>query len=177
MYLTSGIDYYVVVLEDIDVICKSGLRIRSPNIQFRLLSYPDLNKIILMEQSGLANDKINDEIFNKCIIGIIGFDNEHIDFEESPAGIVDHLSHKILVNSKKLIENIEESFQVISESASIYERLALVVSHYTNNTYEFTQQLPLDELIKRYALCSQAFPGLVPALVFEKEEESKVGGG
>ena len=60
-----------------------------------------------MEQSGLANDKINDEIFNKCIIGIIGFDNEQIDFEESPAGIVDHLSHKILVNSKKLIENIE----------------------------------------------------------------------
>jgi hypothetical protein len=175
MYLTSGVDYYVVVLEEIDIVCKSGLIIRSPNIQFRLLSYPDINKVMLMEQSGLPSNKINEEVFNKCIIGIIGFNDEQIDFEESPAGIIDHLSHKILTNSKKLIENIEESFAALSESASLYERLALVVSHYTNNSYEFTQQLPIDELIKRYALCAQAFPQTVPPLVFEKEEESRVG--
>lgn len=175
MYLTSGIDYYVVVLEEIDVFCKSGLQIRSPNIKFKLLSYPDLNKVMLMEQSGIGVEKINEEIVEKSVLGIIGFDNEFINYDESPAGVVDQLAYKILENSRKLILNLEEAFNTLSASASMFEQMSLVVARFTNNTYEYTQQLPLDELIKRYALCTKAFPNDAPIIAKEEEKESKVG--
>ena len=177
MYLSSGVDYYVVALEGIEVVCKkSCLRLKSPNIKFKLLSYPDLNKINLMMSSGMSEEDIHEEVCNKCILGIVGFDNEIIDFDESPAGIVGHIGFKILENSKTLLNDIEESFQILSQGCSLYERLSLVVAHYTNNTYEYCQCLPIDELIKRYALCSMAFPDKVPPIEFEREEESRVGG-
>ena len=176
MYLKSGVDYYVVVLEGIEVTCVSGLRIISPNIKFKLLSYPDLSKVNLMLQSGMSKEDIYEEICKKSIKGIIGFDSEEIDFDASPAGIVGHIGFKILENSNQITNDIEESFNTLSGSVSLYERISMVVSYYTNNTYEDAQQLPLDELVKRYAICSMAFPNTVPPIVLEKEEESKVGG-
>lgn len=176
MYLKSGVDYYVVVLDGIEVTCVSGLRIISPNIKFRLLSYPDLSKINLMLQSGMSKEDIYEEVCKKSILGLIGFNEEVIDFDNSPAGVVGHIGFKILENSKQIINDIEESFNVLSNSISLYERISMVVSYYSNNKYEDVQQLPLDELIKRYAICSIAFPNSVPPIVLEKEEESKVGG-
>lgn len=176
MYLKSGVDYYVVVLEGIEVTCISGLRIMSPNIKFRLLSYPDLSKINLMLQSGMSKEDIYEEVCKKSILGIIGFDDEFVDFDNSPAGIVGHIGFKILENSKQITNDIEESFNILSSSTSLYERISMVVSYYSNIKYEDAQQLPLDELIKRYAICSMAFPNTVPPIVLEKEEESKVGG-
>lgn len=176
MYLNSGTDYYVVSLEGLEVVCKSKLRIMSPNVKFKLLSYSDLNKIQLMRSSGMKKEDAYEEICNKCIIGIIGFENEEINFDESPAGIVDHIGLKIMHNSSILTQDIEESFASVMSGVSIYERLAMVVARYSGNSYEFCQQLPLDDLLKRYAICHLAFPNDVPPIVFEKEEESAVGG-
>lgn len=175
MYLNTGVDYYLATLPDIIVVCKSGLRIRSPNIKFKLLSYPDLNKIELMVTSGMNRLDINDEICSKCILGIVGFDNEEIDFSESPCFVSDYIATKIENNSRTIINDVEKAFTSLSGSSSLYERLSLVVAHYTNNSYEFTQKLPIDELVKRYALCSMSFPNVVPPIEFEEEKESRVG--
>ena len=175
MYLKSGIDYYIVVLQEVDIVCTSGLIIRSPTIKFKLLSYPDLNKIGMMTASRMKDSDINEEVCNKCIIHIVGFEEEIIDFDESPAGIVDHIGSKIRENSVSVIDDLETTFEQMVRLASMFERISLVVAHYTNNTYEYCQGLPVDELMKRYAICSLAFPAQVPPIVFEKEEESKVG--
>ena len=175
MYLNSGVDYYLVVLKDIVVHLKSGLSIVSPSIKFKLLSYPDLNKISIMEASGMAESSINEEVCEKCIIGVEGFDGDAIDFDESPAGIVDHISTKIKYNSLIILNQIEEAYNSFVVSSSLLERMSIVVSYYTNNSYEVTQQLPVDELVKRYTICSLAFPQQVPPLILKTEEESRVG--
>lgn len=174
MYLKSGVDYYIVNLEGITIVCKSGLNIFSPKIKFKLLSYPDINKIHTMTSSGMSELDINEEIFNKCVLSIIGFEDEEIDMDESPAFVVDHIANKIRLNSLSILEDVEASFSAFLNTASLNERLALVVAHFTNQTYEYTQKLPVDELFKRYALCHIAF-GVEP-LILPKEEESKVGG-
>lgn len=175
MYLKSGTDYYMVPLEGIDVICKSGLIIRSPNIKFKLLSYPDLNKIDLMFSSGMRESDINEEICNKCIECILGFEDEVLNYEETPAGVFDHIGTKIRLNSLTIIDNIEETYQKYLTVLSIYERLALVVSHYTATPYDLVKEYPIDELFKRYTLCSLAFPNTVPAIELQEEKVSKVG--
>lgn len=176
MYLNSGVDYYVVALNEIEIECESGLRIMGPTIKFKLLSYPDLSKLEMMLNAGMTLEDINEEVCNRCIISIVGFEEERLSFSNSPAGVFSHIGTKIIRNSKEVIRDLEGAFQAFSASASIYDRLILVVSYYTNNSYEFCQNLPIDELVKRYALCSMAFPAQVPPIVFEKNEVSKVGG-
>lgn len=175
MYLKSGVDYYLVNLDGIVIVCKSGESILSPNFKIKLLSYPDINKVNMMLASGMKESDVNEEVVKKCLISIIGFENEELDIDQSPAGVIDHLATKIRLNSTMVIEDIEKSFEILHQSCSIYERIALVVSHFTNQTYDYCKELPIDELVKRYALCSIAFPSQAPALVFEVEEESKVG--
>lgn len=174
MYLKSGNDYFLVNLQGISIICKSGLAILSPNIKIKLMSYPDINKVQMMEASGMKESDINEEICNKCVVSLLGFEEEEIDFDESPAGVIDHLATKIKLNSILIVNNIEESYGKMVVACSLYERLAMVVAYYTNNTYEFTQNLPIDELLKRYTLCSLSFRD-VPPLESNVEEESKVG--
>ena len=174
MYLSSGVDYYLVSLADITIICESGTIISSPNFKIKLLSYPDINKVEMMQQSGMKDFDINEEIVNKCLISIIGFETEKLDIENSPAGVIDHIATKIKLNSLLCVNNIEETFQKFSTSSNLFDRLAIVVAYYTNNTYEFTHQLPIDDLMKRYSLCYLSFPGVVP-LELNEEVESKVG--
>lgn len=174
MYLKSGIDYYLLNLKDLTITCKSGNVLVSPNLKFKLLSYPDLNKIEMMESSGMKESTINEEIVSKCLISILGFEDEELDIDNSPAGIIDHLATKIKLNSFMLIKDLEQSYQAYFNSLAIMDRLIMVVAHYTNNTYEFTQALPIDEIIKRYTLCSVSFSG-VPPIEFQEEQESKVG--
>lgn len=175
MYLKSGVDYYLVNLDGIVIVCKSGESIVSPNFKIKLLSYPDINKVNMMIASGMKEADINEEIVKKCIISIIGFENEELDIDESPAGIVDHIATKIRLNSMLLFEDIEKSFETFVLNTSLYDRIALVVAHFTNNTYEFTKELPIDELLKRYSICHLSFPG-VPPIILEEQKESKVGG-
>ena len=174
MYLNSGTDYYIVVLKDLTIVCKSGLHIISPNIIIKLLSYPDINKLEMMQTSGMKEWDINEEICSKCIISIIGFETETIDLDESPAGIIDHIATKIKLNSLIVIEDLPKTYIQMASICSILERLAMVVAHYSNNTYEYTQQLPIDELLKRYAICSLIFRD-VPPIESTEEEESKIG--
>lgn len=174
MYLQSGVDYYLVSLTGLTIICKSGTALLSANIKIKLLSYPDINKVNSMVASNMPLSDINEEICNKCILSILGYEDEVIDLNESPAGIVDTIATKIRLNSLLLIQNPEESYSTMLNSCSLYERMALIVAHYTNNTYEVVQELPIDELFKRYTLCSLAFRD-VPAIEFEKEIESRVG--
>ena len=175
MYLNSGTDYYIGIFDNSHVITESGFAIQAPNIKFKLLSYPDLNKIELMMKSGMSQDNIYDEIVVKCVEEIIGFPQETIDLEESPAGVIDTLAKKILENSKIILEDLEKSYEHFISSTPLLDKFALIVGHYTGLSYNEAKNLPSDELIKLYSLCSISFPNVAP-IVFEEEVESKVGG-
>lgn len=175
MYLTSGSDYYLAVLEGIDVTCKSGLVIRSPNIKFRLLTLSELSKTEVMKASGMLNININDEIVDLAVLGIIGFEGEKIDFENSPAFVADHLADKIRLNTKTILEDLEGAYNEFITTLNLIEIFAMIVSYYSNTSYENVMNLSLDEVIKRYTICSKAFPHVVPPIKFEEEKSSKVG--
>ena len=175
MYLNSGVDYYIGIFDNSFIITNSGFVIQSPNIKFKLLSYPDLNKVELMSKSGMSENDIYDEIVVKCVEDIIGFPEETIDLEESPAGVIDTLAKKILENSKMILEDLEKTYEHFSTSIPLLDKLVLIVGHYTGSSFDETKLLPVDELIKRYTLCSLSFPN-VPPIVFETEVESRVGG-
>lgn len=171
MLLGSGVDYYILPLDDLDIQCKSGLCIRSPTLKYRLLSYPDINKVEILLRSGKDIDVVYEEVCIDKIETIMGYPDEVVDFDNSPAGLVPHLGRKIIDNSRLVLEDLEKSFLQLSESLTILDRLSIVVSNHTNEAYTQVKQLPIDELLKRYALCCISF-GYPP--IQSKEEVNKV---
>lgn len=172
MLLGTGVDYYIVPLEGIDITCKSGVMIRSPIIKFKLLSYPDLNKIELLSRSGKSAEYIYEEVCNNKIECILGHEGQVIDFDNSPAGVLIHLGRKLVDNSRTVLEDLVTSYSSLAESVTILDQIAMIVSNHSNNTYEYTKDLPVDELLKRYAICVTCF-NYSP--IEPTEEDSKVG--
>ena len=174
MYLKSGEDYYLASLPGIELLMKSGLIITSPNIKFRLLSFSELNKVETMLQAGMNTNEIDDEITQTCVAYVIGFENEEIDFDNCIAFITSHLASKIFLNSKHLVEDLEKTYNNYMTTIGLVDQVMTVVSYYTNTPYKEVKSLPIDELLKRYTVCSTLFPN-VPPIIKQEIQESKVG--
>ena len=174
MYLESGNDYYLASLTGIDIVTKNDITIRSPDIKFRLLSFSEYCKVQTMIQSGMKSYDINEEIVSTCVLGIIGFDSEVIDYEESAAFVCDHIADKIRLNTELMLKDLKASYDVILSTITRIEQVAMMVSHYSATPYATVIELPLDMLFKRYAICATVFPNF-PELVPEEVKQSRIG--
>ena len=95
MYLKSGDNYCLITLNG-RLLHTQNNTIINPNIKVRLLNFTELNRIEGMLAAGMNDFDINEEIFQCCFLGIIGFEEDTIDLYDSPAFIIDSISEYIL---------------------------------------------------------------------------------
>ena len=175
MYLKSGEDYWLIPLIDKKVICTDGSLIKSPNVKVRLLNYFELSKCISMQDTGMNELDINEEICEVCVLGMIGFDHKKIDFLKSDAFICDTIANKIVNESYLVLQDLPKAYSALVSTVSEVERLAAIVSHYLHIPYTQVSLMPVDEIVKKYSICALSFPGLAPIEYAEEEGPSKVG--
>lgn len=176
MFLTSGTAYYSIPLPNITIMCKSKHMIQDPNIKFKLLSFSDITKIDILFASNMSMSDIYDEICNKCILGILYYEGEEIDFERSPAGVLEHLGEKILYHSRDLLKDIQKTFEIFSSNITLLDQIQAFVSRYTVTPIKEVRDLPLDQLIRDFSIIQAAFPNEIQPIVLEEEQVSRVGG-
>jgi len=176
MFLTSGTSYYSIPLLNINLTCKSKNIIQDPNIKFKLLSFSDLTKIDILLSSNISMSEIYDEICHKCILGILYHEGEEIDFERSPAGVLEHLGEKILYHSRDIIKDIQKTFEIFSSNITLLDQIQAFVSRYTCTPLKEIRDLPLDQLLRDFSIVQAAFPNEIQPIVLEEEKVSKVGG-
>lgn len=176
MFLTSGNSYYSVPLSGLIVQCKSGLRLSSPTIKFKLLSYSDLTKIDLMIASGIQDEEVFEEICKKCIEGLIYLPNEELDYDVSPAGIIPHIGNKILHHSREVCVDIPQTFSMFSANVTLIDQISAFVSRYTCTPIREIRDYPVDQLLREFAIIQAAFPNEVQPIVQEEETVSRVRG-
>ena len=177
-YLQTGQDYYVIELIGKKIVCKSGKMILNPTIKVRLLNFNELHKCTEMFGRGMNRVEVYDEIAIACIQQIIAFEEEEIDYELVDAGIIDSIAEKIFMESMALIEDFESTYNRILNSSIIsnLDPIAAIVSYYLTIPFDTVINMPIDEIFKKYVICSLAFPQSVPPI--QKTEElkpSKVG--
>lgn len=176
MFLSSGSSYYSVPLTGTTIKCRSGLVIQSPTIKFNLLSYSDLFKIDLMINSNMNLSDVHEEICQRCILGILHFEDEDIDYINSPAGIFDHIGSKILHHSKDIISNPEVTYNTLVQTVTIFDQLTVFVSRYTSTPIKEVREYPVDKLFKEYCILQTSFPNELQPIAIQEEQYSKVGG-
>lgn len=176
MFLTSGTSYYIVALSGSYIHCKSGLVIPSPQVKIKLLTYSDLYKINLMEQSKISLEDIYEEICNKCILGIQHFEEEEIDYVSSPAGIVGHIGQNILHHSRDVFFDLPKTFEAFSNSVTLIDQIHAFVSRYTCTPIKEVREMPIDQLLKDFSIIQSSFPQEIQPIQAPEDEISKVGG-
>lgn len=175
MFLTSGSDYYSYPLLGLTVVTKTDKRLSDVTVKFKLLSYSDLYKLDLMKSSGFSLEDMYEEVCNKCIIGLLHYD-EDIDLANSPAGIATHIGSKILHHSKALIDDVQKTFENLVSTVTVIDQMSVIVSKYTITPLKEVKAYPIDRLVKEYATIHLCFPDTIKPIVLEEEKESKVGG-
>ena len=176
MFLTSGSAYYSIPLQGITVRSTTGEQIHSPNIRFKLLSVSDLSKVDLLMTSKLSMSEIYEEICGKCILGVLYYEDVVIDFDQSPAGVLEHLGQKILHHSRELLTDIQKTFEIFSSNVTLLDQIQAFVSRYTVTPIADVRELPLDQLLRDFSIIQSTFPHEVQPIVLEEEQVSRVGG-
>lgn len=174
MYLNSGSNYYIIPLENRDILTVDGYRVNSPNFKVRLLSYSELNKIEIMKQSAMSVFDTNEEIFNCCVLGILGY--EGIEFDFHAHGIViDSIASKVYEESIKAIQDPVESFNTALDKMGAFDMWAGHVSSILHINYIEVLKLPAAEVLRLYAIAYLVSGQTIPAIAIQEKTESKVG--
>ena len=164
MYLKSGDNYCLITLNG-RLLHTQNNTIINPNIKVRLLNVTELNRIEGMLSAGMDDFDINEEIFQCCFLGVIGFDGDTIDLYESPAFLIDSISEYIYRESKKILFNSIDTFEECLSTVNLFQMMAAKVSQYMNVKYEEAISYPVDKLIMYYSILHRTYPNDVMPIV------------
>lgn len=174
MYLSSGNNYYLIPLENRDILTVDGYRVNSPNFKVKLLSYSELNKIEIMKQSKMELHDIHDEIFSACFLGILGYEEIDFDFEHHGA-VIDTIAEKVYIESIKCVQDPIETFNTLLNTLSAFDVWAGHVSSVLKIDFREVTKLPAHEIIRLYTIAYVVSGYTIPAIEKQETTESKVG--
>lgn len=174
MYLASGSNYYIIPFVKRIVYTESGIAIQNPNFKVRLLTYSELSKVLMLLEAETDNFKIQEEIFTACCSGVLEFENEVILLDEC-AGIVDEVASKIYEESLATVNNPPQYFNSSLDTCTSIEVWAGNVANILNMNYMYVLALPVNEVIRLYAIAYLVSGRNIPPIEIHEEKVSKVG--
>lgn len=176
--VTLGEDKYLCRLKD-KTFNINNVLYPDLTIIFRLLTFDELkvvDKLLPDEKdkpdfSSSIKLELEEDIFRKCVYQIFGVsDIKDIDLDTLEAGLISTVSGLILRRSYDHVQDFSGWLNKYIGSAQIYDQIKLYVSRYFNMTYKEVQELPIDILLKKYAVFHATFPN--EALKLDGQQES-----
>lgn len=164
--ISLGEDKYLSHLKDLDIEI-NGKLFTGLTIIFRLLT---LNELKLVDKflpgkqdkrdsAASITIELEEDIFKKCVHHIFNIENiDDIDLDKIEAGVISTISGLILRQSYQLVQNPIKSIESFKPMISILDQIQLVVCKYYNMSYKDIVTIPLDELLKKYAVIDLTFP-------------------
>lgn len=138
-----------------------------PDLLFigRLLSIEELSRIdSFFSDDSRGNIILEDSIFDLCIESIVGVEDnvlKSIDKNEIEAGIISTITLGLTTKSYEYFINADKYIESFTESLSLIDSIILIVSKYTSTSYDSVKKIPINELLKRFALIQNTFPNEV----------------
>ncbi len=161
MFLNSGLSYYNVVLNNRIIYTEKGLQIKNPSFKIRLLTYAEYAKIDIMRKANVPPSDIYEDIFTACYLGILGFEDETLNAEETGL-LIDTLGALIFKESSKYFTNPEYHFNTASNDISKFDIWCGFIARILNLNYDDVKQKPIDEIIRLYSLSFIVSGGTIP---------------
>lgn len=101
---------------------------------------------------------VEEEVFARCCIGVLGA-NVLIDIENIEAGVVSKIGQAILRRSLDLYINYDRYTEEFTNLKSRYfDIIKSLLCRYQNAKMEELDVMPIDQLLRRFAMLRAAFP-------------------
>lgn len=135
----------------------------------RLLTVSELERLSsFSNETALESSTIDEEIVHLTFHSFLGI-TDSVNWDEIEAGVISIISQSIRLKSISMISDPIGAINQIRQQIGLYDSIQAIVSRFMATPFDVVKNLPINELLKRYAICIETFPEEVrpPA---EKEE-------
>ena len=164
MLLGTNDSYYSYPFPGLVIYLDDGTTITHPTIMINLLSVRDLNRLRMLENYGININVIHEDVCKRCIIGILHAEDKKIDYDKSPAGLLNTIANTIILKSRGMENDVESVFNYYAETTNIFDQVQLIVCKYTLTSLQEVKNYSIDRLIREDANIQKTFPQEVQEL-------------
>ncbi|MDB4533404.1 hypothetical protein N9242_00930 [Vicingaceae bacterium] len=140
------------------------------NITFivRLLTYDELVRVnSINTDDPVVNLIIEEDIFNITLYDVVGLGKD-IDINEIEAGVISTISSAIMNSSNFYFSDPQAAIVKEEKESTLFNQMQLIVAKNYNILFKDIIKMPIDELVRKFALFQTTFPD--QALEMKKEE-------
>jgi hypothetical protein len=152
-------DSIAINLEKITIITKDGDIYKNMYALCRLLSIEEIRRIdTVNNDTPTVHDALEESILKECLVDFIGLDKDIVDWERSDAGLIPRIANAVILKSISIITDPLSKIPKMQSEISLIESIGAIVSRYLNISYIDVLELPINKLLRYYALCKKTFP-------------------
>ena len=114
-----------------------------------------------------SRTEIEEEIISNVFESFLGISNE-IDWDSMEAGVATTIVNAIVLTSKSMLEDLINSVNRYRSSLNVAHSIQAIVARFMITPFAEVEKLPVNELLRRYAICMNTFPDEVQELKAEE---------
>lgn len=148
----------VIDLHGFFIVTTKNVVLDNPKILVELLTIRELTAYDNYSEK-TVRDKldIEDSVLSTKVIQVVNYPDVIISLNYTPAGIISYIAEAIILKSQIYIENPVPTYDAVASHVTFLEKMAAIVSYYTNTPYSEVIEWPVSQIFKRYAICQSAF--------------------
>lgn len=152
-------DSIAINLGDITIITKNGDIYKKMYALCRLLSIEEIRRVDTVNNGApVVHDALEESILRECLIDFIGLDKEIVDWDKSDAGLIPRIANAVILKSISTITDPMSKVSIIENEISLIESMGAIVARFLNISYLEVVKLPINKLLRYFALCKRTFP-------------------
>lgn len=124
----------------------------------RLLTIQELERLSsFSNETALENITIDEEIVKLTFISFLGI-TDSVNWDEIEAGVISTISQAIRLKSISMVSDPINAINEMRSKIGLYDSIQAIVARFTATPFDVVKELPINELLRRYAICIDTFP-------------------
>lgn len=153
----SGIHGVSIPLTGLEVTINGNVY-KDPICIARLLTVDELERVNRFDTtSPKSRALIEEDIIENTFESFIGITSD-VDWGDIEAGIITTIVDAIVLKSVEYASDIISSLEEFTCQINILHSIQAIVSRFTSTPFSDVEDLPISELLRRYAICIATFP-------------------
>lgn len=145
----------------------------NPIVAARLLTVKEIQRINYLDiEHPVARMQIEEDILNNVFREIVGVGNS-IDWEECEAGLVETIVNSIVLTSISYVSDSIKKYEDLIGTINVINSMCAIISRFLSTPFSEVEQLPINEIFRRYAICVMAFPKEVMPIQEAQEDDGE----
>lgn len=135
----------------------NGTIYKDPIVIGRLLTVEELERINTFNlDNPVARLSIEDDILNGAFSSFLGI-TDTVDWDELEAGITDTIISGIVLKSLSYANDPIGKVEETKHRINVLHQMQAIVSRFLSTPFSEVEQLPINELFRRYTICLATF--------------------